>query len=101
MEDTKKEETRLLEKRADFIKAIAHPVRLAILKILVIDGSKNNDELCKTLEMQQSLISYHLNGMKNYGIIKTERQGKRIYYHIKAKGIAEFLQAIDSLEFQF
>jgi DNA-binding transcriptional ArsR family regulator len=37
-------------------------------------------------EMSQSLISHHLADLKEMGLIKDERQGKRVYYSLTEKG---------------
>ena len=81
---------------ARFLKAIAHPVRLAILDILI-----NNQEECvchleAMLGYRQSYLSQHLMSLREMGIVVDRRDGRNIFYSISSPQILEFLkQAVD------
>lgn len=71
-----------LEKVAYVLKTIGHPVRLAILNHLSVNGQMSVNEICETLDLEQSLISHHLNNMKLKGIIDCRKEGQSRYYFI-------------------
>lgn len=79
---------------AEILKALAHPVRLCIVRgLLSCDGS-NVSNIQNCLDMPQSTISQHLAKLKSSGIISGERNGLEIIYkviHPKAKAIIETL----------
>ncbi len=71
------------EKVAFILKTIGHPVRLKIISYLSKFGSMSVNDICEKCEVEQSLISHHLNNMKLKGIVSSQREGKSIYYSIK------------------
>lgn len=82
MEDLSIIDFEKLEKVAFILKTIGHPVRLAILNRLAINQQMSVNEICETLNQEQSLISHHLNNMKLKGIIDCRKEGKNRYYYI-------------------
>ncbi len=65
-----------------FAKAIAHPARIAILKIL---ASKNDcicGEIVQVLPLAQSTVSQHLKALKEAGLIKGTIDGPKSCYCI-------------------
>ena len=84
----------LFEEKADLIKALAHPVRLCIVKNLMEAGSANVTTMQNCLEAPQSTISQHLAKLKSAKIIRGERKGLEVYYSVsdeKAKEIIKIL----------
>ena len=67
---------------ADLLKAIAHPVRICIIRGLINKGSCNVSYMQDCLNLPQSTVSQHLQKLKSLGIIKGERNGLEINYKI-------------------
>jgi len=67
---------------AEFLKIIAHPVRLCILKGLLSKGQCNVSYMQSCLDMPQSTISQHIQKLRSAGIIKGERNGLQINYSV-------------------
>jgi ArsR family transcriptional regulator len=72
---------KLYEKKADKIKALAHPYRLCIIKGL-IENSCNVAKIQECLGLPQSTVSQHLAKLKAAGIINGERNGLAINYSV-------------------
>ena len=64
-----------LEKAAYILKAVAHPVRLAIIQLLDEEDGLSVNEICDALNCEQSLISHHLINMKLRGILQSKKDG--------------------------
>lgn len=79
--------------KADFLKALAHPVRLQIIELLK-DGERNVGSIMKTLSIQQSSLSRHLTVLREAGILKSRQQGTVIYYDIEDHNIFHVLRPI-------
>jgi ArsR family transcriptional regulator len=76
----------LLSKKAEILKVIAHPVRLAILKGLIENGPTSVSKMETGIENYlTSTISLHLNKIKSTGLLKTKRKGTYIYYSLVDK----------------
>jgi len=67
---------------ADFAKAIAHPARIAILKILAQQKSCICGKIVEGLPLAQATVSQHLKELKSIGLIKGSIEGKTSCYCI-------------------
>ena len=76
--DLKPEE---VEKASNMIKAISHPMRLAILGHLGEDKKLNVTEIHNLLGIEQSTASHHLGILKDKGILASVRKGKNTFYY--------------------
>ena len=79
--------------KADFLKVLAHPVRLQIIEFLK-DGEKNVGAIVKILKLPQSSLSRHLLVLREGGILKSRQQGTAIYYSIEDHDIFQVLRPI-------
>jgi len=84
--------TEYLEKMADVLKTIAHPVRLEIIELLEESGTLGVSELQVKLNIEQSLLSHHLTKMKDKGILCSKRDGKNLFYSISLKNIENIFE---------
>jgi len=81
-------------KELEILKALADETRLNIVKLL-LDGEKCVCELFPFLKRTQSTTSLQLELLKNAGIIKSERRGRRVYYSISDKKIYKLLNILE------
>jgi DNA-binding transcriptional ArsR family regulator len=80
---TKAEEFSVKDNRiANYAKALGHPARVAILRILLKQESCYCGDIVEELPLSQSTVSQHLKELKEAGIIKGEIDGVRICYCI-------------------
>lgn len=63
------------------ISAFSNPVRLKLLCCLA-ESSKNVEGLIGNCGLAQSAVSQHLVKLKRAGLVKTERNGRFIYYSL-------------------
>ena len=83
-----------LEKQAEFLKVLAHPVRLCIVRGLMKKDSCNVSFMKECLDMPQSTISQHLQKLRSVGIIEGERNGLEVNYKIKDKKVEEIIKIL-------
>lgn len=67
---------------AEFLKVLAHPVRICIVKGLLKKGKCNVSHMQSCLDMPQSTISQHLQKLRTAGIIEGERNGLEVNYKV-------------------
>lgn len=67
---------------AETLKALAHPVRLCIVKGLIENGGCNVSHMQNCLNAPQSTISQHLQKLRTAGIIRGTRTGLEIKYTV-------------------
>lgn len=80
------------EDLAEILKAIAHPVRLCIVRGLVSGGSCNVTYMQGCLNIPQSTISQHLAKLKSAKIIEGKRKGLEIVYSVKNPMVVEMIK---------
>ncbi len=86
------------EKAAFILKAIAHPTRLAIIQLLDGRDKMSVNEICETLDCEQSLISHHLINMKLRGILKSSKDGLNVFYELKETEVTKILVCIENCQ---
>ena len=89
----------LLElKKADLVvRALNHKLRLGILKLLTEKPKSPVTSIYVKLKLEQSVASQHLAIMRRAGIVKSEREGKFIYYSVNAARIVDILKLAKKL----
>lgn len=82
-----------LEKAAGMLKAMAHPVRIAIVGCLE-DGQKTVTEIYERLGIEQATASHHLGILKDKGVLSSKREGKNTWYYLKHENLKILLGCI-------
>lgn len=82
-------ESLLFRKGPQVFRAINHPLRQEILKLLHQNKRMTVTELYTKLGLEQPVASQQLAILRKTQIVKTERQGKNIFYSVSYKRIEE------------
>ncbi len=82
---------------AAFAKALSHPARIAILKVLAQRNECICGEIVEILPLAQSTVSQHLKELKNAGLIDGTVDGPRSCYCINWKTFEKFNSDFTSL----
>ena len=82
---------------SDFAKSIAHPARIAILKVLAKHNTCICGEIVEVLPLAQSTVSQHLKALQKAGLIKGTIDGAKSCYCIDGKKFNKFISAFEEL----
>ena len=82
---------------ARYAKAISHPARIAILRLLAQKGSCNCNEVVDEMPLSQSTVSQHLKELKNAGLIEGTIDGPKSCYCLNKEAIHEFEHEMNRL----
>ena len=88
----KEENRKLLEKKAEVLKAIGHPARLCILSCLLENEGCNVSLLIEKMCLPQSTISQHISKLKSQDIIYGVRNGLEIKYTVIDEDVVNVLK---------
>lgn len=88
------EQENLYQQRAEILKALAHPVRLRIVRGLLQCGCRNVSCMERATGQSQSAISQHLNRLRRAGVLKCERSGNEVYYQVADARVADLIAAL-------
>ena len=81
----------------EILKAIAHPIRLKIIELLIIGFPIEEcrvSSLQHKLDLPQSTVSQHLQILKNKGIIDGNKTGLEVCYKVIDKRAVKILQIL-------
>ena len=80
-------------KTADVFKALAHPIRLQILEILLEEGEACVCHMEARLDQRQAYISQHLAKLREAGLVEDRRNGLNVFYALSVSGIDTLLDS--------
>ncbi len=88
-----KNKQRLFEKQADIAKAIAHPLRIAIIDFLQ-SGEQCVCDIAEYIGSERSNVSRHLSVMANAGLLEYRKVGLKVIYKLKCACIVDFFSCV-------
>ena len=77
--------------KAEFFRALAHPVRIRILEILSV-GERSVQELQDTLQLDQPLVSQQLAVLRGKNIVIARKLGSTVKYTVRDPLVTELLK---------
>jgi ArsR family transcriptional regulator len=75
------------------LRAFSSLPRIKIL-ICLKEKEKNVSQLIKNCGLSQSAVSQHLKKLKNWGLVSCQKQGKKFYYKLNKKNVAEIAEKL-------
>jgi len=82
--------------KSDLFKALAHPVRLAIIEQLK-NGERSVGQIVTANGVEQSSISKNLAVLKNAGILSSRQEGVTVYYGVRDQDIFKILRVVSDI----
>lgn len=76
--------------KAEFFRALAHPVRVRILEAL-IRGERTVGQLQRELDLEQSLVSQQLGILRAKNVVAPRKHGTSVYYTLRDPLLGELL----------
>jgi len=76
--------------KAEFFRALAHPVRIRILEMLA-DGDRSVQELQQALDLGQSVVSQQLAVLRTRNIVVPRKVGTTVRYELSDPLVTDLL----------
>ena len=86
-----------VKKAALILRALNHKLRQQILKLIDDNGKMTVTEIYVQLRLEQSVASQHLAILRKAGFVKTDRDGKFIYYSVNDARLEELNNFVNDL----
>lgn len=77
--------------KAEFFRALAHPIRIRILEILSV-GERSVQELQDTLQLDQPLVSQQLAVLRGKNIVVAHKLGTTVKYAVRDSLVGDLLK---------
>ena len=78
-------------------KALGHPARVKIVRILLRKNACICGDIVDELPLAQSTVSQHLKGLKDAGLIRGDVDGPRVCYCIEPRGLRRLRALVGGL----
>jgi len=91
-----KKDAEKYKKRANIMKAMAHPARLLMVDHLA-KGEMCVCELNALVDIDQSTVSKHLAVLRTAGIVEDEKRGMNVYYRLKTPCVLKYLECVEAV----
>ena len=82
--------------KAEFFKALAHPIRIRILDCLR-DGEKGVNELSEALKIEQANVSQQLAVLRMRNIVIGRKSGSNVYYSVSDRTLFKLLDVAKNI----
>ncbi|MFW6457673.1 MAG: ArsR/SmtB family transcription factor [Planctomycetota bacterium] len=82
-----------LEKAADCLKVMGHPMRLRIVNILT-QGEYPVGEIAELCDLRPNHACEHLRLLQGRGLLDSERQGREVYYKIADPQLESLIRCV-------
>jgi len=86
----------LFEKQAEIAKAIAHPLRIAIVDFLK-NGEQCVCDIAEHIGSERSNVSRHLSVMLNAGVLEYRKEGLKVIYKLKTPCVLDFFSCVTAV----
>jgi ArsR family transcriptional regulator len=83
---------------ARLAKALGHPARVAILRLLIRRGECVCGAIVDELPLAQATVSQHLKVLQQAGFVQGEIDGPRVCYCVNPAGVRRLVEMVASLE---
>jgi DNA-binding transcriptional ArsR family regulator len=76
---------------------LSHPIRIAILRMLIERGELCSCQIEPCFEVDPSGVSRHLAALRDAGLIVSRRDGVRILHHLASPAVVDLLAVADRI----
>lgn len=83
----------LFERQAEIVKAVGHPVRIAVVDFLR-DGEQCVCDIAEYVGSERSNVSRHLSVMVQAGVLESRKEGLKVMYKLKTPCILKFFECV-------
>jgi len=86
-----------VKKAALVLRALNHKLRQQMIQTLDAQGKMTVTEIYVQLRLEQSVASQHLAILRRAGIVRTDREGKFVYYRINPERVDTINACVEQL----
>lgn len=80
-----------------FLKALAEPARIEVLKVLVTQGRSDVGSIAARLPQDRSVIARHLQVLQRAHLVSATTEGRFTFYELDPDGVMQQLRSLQDL----
>ncbi len=89
-----------MEHGAEMLKALAHPMRLAIVALISENKTCTVSHIQEVLGLEQAVVSQQLSVLKSRNVLVCEREGKNSVYSLKYACVSTIVNCLNQCKLQ-
>lgn len=93
---TTKKQMDVLSQAAECLRILGHPHRLRIVQLLLTGTPFTVNELADACGIAQPMTSEHLRLMQRCGFLKSEKDGRTVYYTVAEPHLSKIMECVES-----
>ena len=78
--------------KAEFFRALAHPMRIRLLEVLSDRGEQSVQALHTRLAVDQPIVSQQLAKLRAHGVVISRKEGTTVFYALANPRMADLLE---------
>lgn len=86
-----------LRESSETLRAIAHPLRLAIIELLHDNNRLSVTEIHESLDIEQAVASHHLRILKSKKVVDLDRDGKNSLYYLVQNDFFDIFRILEKV----
>jgi ArsR family transcriptional regulator, zinc-responsive transcriptional repressor len=94
MHGTKPNDLQHLERAAECLRTLAHPIRLRMVQ-LMLAGDYTVGQLAEACRLPSHMASEHLRMMQHCGLLKRRPEGRKMYYQVAEPSLEQIVDCIE------
>ena len=94
---TSRFESSFLQSSSEILRAIAHPIRIAIVDLLKTNGKLSVTDIHENLKIEQAIASHHLRILKDKQVLTSRREGKNTFYSLKSERYSDIITTLETV----
>lgn len=83
-----------IQSASEMLKAIAHPIRLTIVELIVENGRLCVTDIHEKVGIEQAVASQHLKILKDKNVLEFDRDGKQCFYYLKFQALKKLVKCL-------
>ncbi|NLY08892.1 MAG: winged helix-turn-helix transcriptional regulator [Tissierellia bacterium] len=88
------EHRKIIESKAQLLKALSNPIRLCLMEQLVENGEMNVSEIMDCMGTTQSGLSQHLAKLRDMGLVESRKSGNQVFYTCENEELCDLIKYI-------
>lgn len=87
-----------VEEASVYLKLIADPNRLTILRMLTKKLHVSANEFLPSVKCKQATLSHHLTELVNSGLLNSKKKGNKVFYSLNAVKYEQLVNSLDKID---
>jgi len=77
-----------------FLKALSEPARIALLRIVILEGRADVGSIAQRVPQDRSVVARHLQTLERAKVLRATVEGRHTFYELDGQGVLAQMEAL-------